>query len=192
MENYFGKKRKVNPDAKKAMRLKYSEGISLKEAWAIVKGKGKGKVKTNSKSKKNEKNMKSALEKMSMKKLEALAKKHKISVLKKDKTKVKKSTLIRRLKSVKKTKFGSYPLEEQTGSTLAYFKNRDANMPMYLKIFNKPPVYDAKYSARSYAAVRPSMLLPGTKNGTSLSAMPKDYKCNYGYSKRRTYFGNLN
>ena len=191
MENYFGKKRKVNPDAKKAMRLKYSEGISLKEAWAIVKGKkkvskGNGKVKSNSKKEK------SSLEKMSMKKLEALAKKHKISVLKKDKTKVKKSTLIRRLKSVKKTKFGSYPLEEQTGSTLAYFKNRDANMPMYLRMPGRLPVYDAKYSARSYAAVRPSMLLSGTKNGTSLSAMPKDYKCNYGKKKSKNYFGNLN
>lgn len=189
MENYFGKKRKVNPDAKKAMRLKYKEGISLKEAWAIVKGKkkvSKGKGKEKSKKENN------SLEKMSLKKLEALAKKHKISVLKKDKTKVKKSTLIRRLKSVKKTKFGSYPLEEQTGSTLAYFKNRDANMPMYLRMPGRPPIYDAKYSARSYAAVRPSMLLPGTKNGTSLSTMPKDYKCNYGDSKKKNYFGNLN
>ena len=64
-------------------------------------------------------------------------------------------------------------------------------MPMYLRMPGRPPVYDAKYSARSYAAVRPSMLLPGTKNGTSLSTIPKDYKCNYG-NKRRTYFGNLN
>lgn len=37
---FFGKKkRKANPNAKKAMRLMYSKGISLKEAWAIVKGK---------------------------------------------------------------------------------------------------------------------------------------------------------
>lgn len=52
----FGKKkkRKANPDAVKAMRLVYSKGISLKEAWAIVKGKkGKGKDKgTKSQSKK--------------------------------------------------------------------------------------------------------------------------------------------
>jgi hypothetical protein len=41
---FFGKKkRKANPNAKKAMRLMYSKGISLKEAWAIVKGKSKGK-----------------------------------------------------------------------------------------------------------------------------------------------------
>lgn len=40
---YGKKKRRVNPDAKKAMRLMYSKGISLKEAWAIVKGKSKEK-----------------------------------------------------------------------------------------------------------------------------------------------------
>ena len=44
---FFGKKKKKrsNPNAKKAMRLMYSEGISLKEAWGIVKGKSKGKGK---------------------------------------------------------------------------------------------------------------------------------------------------
>ena len=183
MENYFGKKRKVNPDAKKAMRLKHKEGISLKEAWAIVKGKSKGKSKNTTK---NTTKNNVSLEKMSMKKLEALAKKHKVSVLKKDNKKVKKSTLIRRLKSVKKTKFGNLPLEQQTGSTIKYFKTRDENMPTYLRMPGKSPVYDGKYSARSLAAIRPSMLLPGTMNGTSLSAMEKEYKCNYG---KKTLFG---
>lgn len=45
---FFGK-RKANPDAKKAMCLMYSKGISLKEAWAIVKGKSKGKGTTGTK-----------------------------------------------------------------------------------------------------------------------------------------------
>lgn len=187
MENYFGKKRKVNPDAKKAMRLKYKEGISLKEAWAIVKGKGKDKVKKLTR----EKNKKNSLENMTMKKLEALAKKHKVSIYKKDKTKVKKSTLIRRLKAVKKSKFGDLPIESITGSTLAYFKERGANMPNYLKISKQNPIYNATYNARHHAALRPSILFPGTINGTSLSVMPKNYKFIYG-EKGRNQFGNSN
>lgn len=50
----FGKKkkRKANPDAVKAMRLVYSKGISLKEAWGIVKGKKGKSPKGKSQSKK--------------------------------------------------------------------------------------------------------------------------------------------
>jgi hypothetical protein len=44
----FGKKRKVNPEAKLAMKLMYSEGITLGEAWKRVKS-GKGSKKRGSK-----------------------------------------------------------------------------------------------------------------------------------------------
>lgn len=40
--------RKVNPDAKKAMKLMYSEKISLAEAWKRVKGGSKRKSKKSS------------------------------------------------------------------------------------------------------------------------------------------------
>lgn len=51
LSNGFGKKRKVNPDAKKAMKLKYSENISLSEAWKRVKSGGRKKSKKGSKRK---------------------------------------------------------------------------------------------------------------------------------------------
>jgi hypothetical protein len=43
-ENAFGKKlRRVQLNAKRAMQLAHREDISLKEAWAIIKGEKKGK-----------------------------------------------------------------------------------------------------------------------------------------------------
>lgn len=53
LSNSFGKKRKVNPDAKKAMKLVYSEGISLKDAWKIVKSGKTSKKSGKRKSKKS-------------------------------------------------------------------------------------------------------------------------------------------
>jgi hypothetical protein len=49
LQNGFGKKRKVNPDAKKAMKMMYSEKITLGEAWKRVKS---GKSGTRKKSRK--------------------------------------------------------------------------------------------------------------------------------------------
>ena len=49
LSNGFGKKRKVNPDAKKAMKLMYSEKISLAEAWNRVRSGSKKKSKKKSK-----------------------------------------------------------------------------------------------------------------------------------------------
>lgn len=49
-DNEFGKKmRRVNANAKKAMRLAHSEGISLKEAWKRVKGQSSGRKTTRKK-----------------------------------------------------------------------------------------------------------------------------------------------
>jgi hypothetical protein len=51
LQNGFGKKRKVNPDAKKAMKMMYEEKISLSEAWKRVKS-GKSGKKSRKSSKK--------------------------------------------------------------------------------------------------------------------------------------------
>lgn len=52
LQNGFGKKRKVNPDAKKAMKLMYEEKISLSEAWKRVKSGRSGSKKKSRKSSK--------------------------------------------------------------------------------------------------------------------------------------------
>ncbi len=49
-----GKKRKANPMAKRAMELVRSRGVSLKEAWRLVKG-GKAKAKAKPKKKRKAK-----------------------------------------------------------------------------------------------------------------------------------------
>lgn len=185
MENNFGKKRKVNPDAKKAMRLKYKEGISLKEAWAIVKGKSKSK--SVDKKTKTGKITKKSLDTMSLKKLEELAKKYKISTLKKDKTKVKKSTLLKRLKESNKiekilmsakskgksksTKFGKIdPLEERSGNKPDYFLKRFKDTNNMYKMSTKTPIVNYTYTPEMLAAVRNG---PLGRNGTSLYSYNK-------------------
>lgn len=95
-ENEFGKMSL----AAKAMKLRYKEGISLKEAWDKVL----------KKTKKSGESKKLKLEKLSLTKLRKMAKKHKISIYRKGSKKmVKKPTLIKRLlkiKKLKKVKFG--------------------------------------------------------------------------------------
>lgn len=87
-QGLFGKKKKKNISLqKKVMRLKHNKGISLKQAWIIVKKQENKKLKL-----------------MSLKKLRQLANKKNISITKKNTKKlVNKNTLIKR---IKKNKFG--------------------------------------------------------------------------------------
>lgn len=200
MENYFGK---MSP-AKKAMRLRYRKNISLQEAWDEVLGKTtkspKGrKVPKSRKSPKKEKKMqKKDLDKLSLKKLQKLAKKHKVSVHKKGSTVlVKKSTLLNRLKksrSIKKilesakkikSRFGEtfFPgvpkldslAEMTTGQTAAYQNKRYARLPtQFIAFNNKPDAKSLKLYPRAFGMS--STDIPTSVSHPALVKFGKKYK----------------
>jgi len=130
---------------KKVMKLKYSKGISLQEAWDEVLKKNKPKTHSR-KSLSPEKLKKKMLDTMSLKKLRLLALKYKVSISKKNsEALIKKSTLLNRLKKhrsikkilesankMKRTKFGqtmgypplNTPTELATGMPYSDLKKR--------------------------------------------------------------------
>jgi hypothetical protein len=93
--------------AKKVMRLKHRENITLKQAWAkVLKRKSSPKRKRKSSPKRKRKSSpkrkklsKKMLDSVSLKKLQKLAKKHKISIYRKNsRTPLKKKSLLAKMK----------------------------------------------------------------------------------------------
>lgn len=77
-DNDFGKKmRKVNANAKKAMRLAHSEGISLKEAWKRVKKSGNSRRATTTRRAKTTRRVSSSKRKANSEAKKAMKLKHK-------------------------------------------------------------------------------------------------------------------
>jgi len=157
--------------AKKAMRLKHRENITLKQAWnKVLKRKSSPKRKRKS-SPKRKKLSKKMLDSVSLKKLQKLAKKHKISIYRKNSrtplkkksllTKMKKSRSINKIlmsvsKMKKRTRFGSpmantprfdTPLELQLGQTYEHQREHYMNTPTSFLSHNMPPNF--KYSVGS-------------------------------------------
>ena len=149
--------------AKKAMRLKHRENITLKQAW--------NKVLKRKSSPKRKKLSKKMLDSVSLKKLQKLAKKHKISIYRKNSrtplkkksllTKMKKSRSINKIlmsvsKMKKRSRFGSpmpntprfaTPLELQLGQTYEHQREHYMNTPTSFLSHNMPPNF--KYSVGS-------------------------------------------
>jgi len=142
---------------KKVMKLKYSKGISLQEAWDEVLKKNKPKSpsrKSPSRKSPSRKLKKTMLDTMSLKKLRLLALKYKVSISKKNsEVLIKKSTLLNRLKKhrsikkilesankMKRTKFGKtmgYPTlntqtELTTGMPYSHLQKKYLNTPLSL------------------------------------------------------------
>lgn len=168
--------------AKKVMRLKHRENITLKQAWnKVLKRKSSPKRKRKS-SPKRKKLSKKMLDSVSLKKLQQLAKKHKISIYRKNSrtplkkksllTKMKKSRSINKIlmsvsKMKKRSRFGSpmpntprfaTPLELQLGQTYDYQKKHYMKTPTSFLSHNMPPNF--KYAVSSLG----KSSLPSYKN----------------------------
>ena len=147
--------------AKKVMRLKHRENITLKQAWDKVL-KRKASPKRRKASPKRKRLSKKMLDSVSLKKLQKLAKKHKISIYRKNSkaplkkksllTKMKKSRSINKIlmavsKMKKRTRFGApkpntprfaTPLELQLGQTYEHQRKHYMKTPTSFLSYNMP------------------------------------------------------